>query len=123
MGVGSQAMLLWAAVAASGAAAGPSDANLTAAQQSWVRAVATGKGAASDFPALTPTQAAAVEAAQAGWWSNFHDQHLAYNMSVEVTYTTRDRATLTGYGDCGDSALWTGSKRRRFALRLVYAGY
>ena len=112
-------MLLWAAVAAFGAAAGPSDAgpgdapgdaNLTATQQSWVRAVATGKGAAlSEFPTLTPTQAAAVEAAQEAWWSNFHDYHVAYSMSVEVTYTARDRATLTGYGDCGDSALWTGS--------------
>ena len=105
-------MLLWAAMAAS-AAAGPGpgdgDANLTAAQHSWVRAVATGKGAASEFPSLTPTQLAAVEAAEAGWWSNFHEHHVAYNMSVEVTYTARDRATLTGYGDCGDSALWTGS--------------
>ena len=95
--------------AASASPSSSAAANLTAEQAAWVRHVARGESEAAPFPAMSAPQAAAVDAAAQGWWTNFVDHHVAYNASVEVTYTDRSRATLTSYGDCGDSALWTGS--------------
>ena len=50
-----------------------------------------------------------MDGAAERWWRNYLDHHVAYNASVEVTYTDRSRAKLVGYGDAGDSALWTGT--------------
>ena len=58
---------------------------------------------------MSADQVAEVDGAAERWWKNYLDHHVAYNASVEVTYTDRTRTTPVGYGDAGDSALWTGS--------------
>jgi hypothetical protein len=103
------ASILPSASASAPPAAPSSSTNLTSAQAAWVRTVARGEAEGAAWPPLSAEQAVAVDTAAHRWWTNFHDHHLAFNASVEVTYTDRSRSTVTGYGDAGDSALWTGS--------------
>jgi hypothetical protein len=86
-----------------------STANITADQAAWVHGVARGDHRGTPFPPMSSAQHQGVDAAGERWWSNFLEHHVAYNMSVEVSYTDRARTTLVSFGDCGDSALWTGS--------------